>query len=171
MFIFKSGPRPDHLMWRGKHKQLNNAGLMLGHCRRRRANYMPALVERGMFVMSQQTQYIDPMLGYCWPAVYDVGPTLIQHWVNASCLLVSEWAGPGRQTVFVGGSGGQVDTGSPCPLPGSPSLPGPGVPRGPGRQAGGPVKVDRKQEFQKRFELWEGWGSAVGGVGVSVHDV
>ena len=24
---------------------------------------------------TQQTRYIDPMLGSCWPAVSDVGPT------------------------------------------------------------------------------------------------
>ena len=27
------------------------------------------------------------MLDQCWPTVYDVGPTLIQHWVNVSRLL------------------------------------------------------------------------------------
>ena len=27
------------------------------------------------------------MLFQCWPAVYDVGPTLNQHWFNVSCLL------------------------------------------------------------------------------------
>ena len=27
------------------------------------------------------------MLGWCWPAVSDVGPTSTQHWVNVSCLL------------------------------------------------------------------------------------
>ena len=26
-------------------------------------------------------------VGQCWPAVYDVGPTLTQHWLNVSCLL------------------------------------------------------------------------------------
>ena len=29
----------------------------------------------------------DPMLGRCWTTVYDVGPTLNQHWVVVSCLL------------------------------------------------------------------------------------
>ena len=36
---------------------------------------------------SQQTRYIEPLLGQYWPAVYDVGPTLAQHWFNGSCLL------------------------------------------------------------------------------------
>ena len=27
------------------------------------------------------------MLGQCWAAVFDVGPTLTQHWFNVSCLL------------------------------------------------------------------------------------
>ena len=29
------------------------------------------------------------MLGHCWPIVFDAGPTMIRHWVNASCLLGS----------------------------------------------------------------------------------
>ena len=40
---------------------------------------------RLLFVLSdvtQQTLYIDPMLGECWADVGDVGPTLTQHWVN-----------------------------------------------------------------------------------------
>ena len=32
---------------------------------------------------------IHPILFQCWASVEDGGPTLIQHWVNASCLLVS----------------------------------------------------------------------------------
>ena len=36
---------------------------------------------------SQQTRGIGPILFLCWPAVFDVGPTLKQHWANASCLL------------------------------------------------------------------------------------
>ena len=28
------------------------------------------------------------MLGQCWPAVYDVGPTLTHHWFNVSCCWV-----------------------------------------------------------------------------------
>ena len=27
------------------------------------------------------------MLFQCWPTVFDAGPTLTQHWVNAPCLL------------------------------------------------------------------------------------
>ena len=34
---------------------------------------------------TQWTWDIDQMLGQCWPAVYDVGPTLAQHRVNVSC--------------------------------------------------------------------------------------
>ena len=33
------------------------------------------------------TRGIDPMLFQCWVDVKDVGPTLKQQWVNASCLL------------------------------------------------------------------------------------
>ena len=36
---------------------------------------------------TQQTRGIRPMLFQCWASVEDVGPTLKQHWVNASCLL------------------------------------------------------------------------------------
>ena len=37
--------------------------------------------------------YFELTLGFgqllvqCWLTVYDVGPTLNQHWINASCLL------------------------------------------------------------------------------------
>ena len=27
------------------------------------------------------------MLNQCWSTVYDAGPTFVQHWVDASCLL------------------------------------------------------------------------------------
>ena len=30
-----------------------------------------------------------PMLCWCWTAVFDVGPTSKQHWVNVSCLHLS----------------------------------------------------------------------------------
>ena len=41
-----------------------------------------------LFVNStEQTQDIDPILNQSWATVYDAGPTLFQHWVNASCLL------------------------------------------------------------------------------------
>ena len=36
--------------------------------------------------LSQQTQYIDPMLNQCWASAVDDVPTLIQHWVNVLCL-------------------------------------------------------------------------------------
>ena len=36
---------------------------------------------------TQQTLHIDPMLDQCWLTVYDVEPTLVQHWVYVSCLL------------------------------------------------------------------------------------
>ena len=35
----------------------------------------------------QQARYTDPRLVQCWPAVYDVGPTLNQPWVNVPGLL------------------------------------------------------------------------------------
>ena len=35
--------------------------------------------------VSQLARGIDTILFYCWPTVYDVGPALKQHWVNASC--------------------------------------------------------------------------------------
>ena len=38
-------------------------------------------------VYTQQTRGIHPMLFQCWANVFDAGPTLKQHWVNASCLL------------------------------------------------------------------------------------
>ena len=36
---------------------------------------------------TQQIRGIRPMLFQCWPTVFDAGPTLKQHWVNAPCLL------------------------------------------------------------------------------------
>ena len=38
--------------------------------------------------ITQQTRDVNPMLYYCWASVADGGPTVIQHWVNVSCLLV-----------------------------------------------------------------------------------
>ena len=32
-----------------------------------------------------KTRGIDPMLVYCWLSVVDAGPTVNQHWTNASC--------------------------------------------------------------------------------------
>ena len=36
---------------------------------------------------AQQTRGIHSMLFQCWAHVEDGGPTLKQHWVNASCLI------------------------------------------------------------------------------------
>ena len=36
--------------------------------------------------------YIEPMLIWCWPTVYDVVPASTQHWFNASCLFGTQWA-------------------------------------------------------------------------------
>ena len=36
---------------------------------------------------TQQTWFIGPKLFWCWPTVYDVGPTSKQHWLNVSYLL------------------------------------------------------------------------------------
>ena len=36
---------------------------------------------------SQQTRDIDQMFDQCWPTVYDVGPTLVKHWLDVSCFL------------------------------------------------------------------------------------
>ena len=35
----------------------------------------------------QQARHIDPMLDQCSPPVYDVGPAILQHWIDVSCLL------------------------------------------------------------------------------------
>ena len=40
---------------------------------------------------SQQTRYIYPMFDQCWPTVYDVGPTLVKHWVT----LAQHWSNIG----------------------------------------------------------------------------
>ena len=36
---------------------------------------------------TQRTRDIDPMLDRCWASVLDGGTTLVQHWVDVSCLL------------------------------------------------------------------------------------
>ena len=36
-------------------------------------------------IPSNRTRW--PTLVYCWPTVYDVGPTVNQRWTNVSCLL------------------------------------------------------------------------------------
>ena len=53
------------------------------------AHYVACMVSpytKRVYVQSQQTRAIEPMLDHGWPAVYDVGPTLNQHWFNGSCL-------------------------------------------------------------------------------------
>ena len=37
---------------------------------------------------TQQTRHIHPMLEHCCVSVDDGGPTMYQHWVNVSCLLL-----------------------------------------------------------------------------------
>ena len=37
--------------------------------------------------ITQQTRHIYPMFDQGWPTVYDVGPTLVKHRVDVSCLL------------------------------------------------------------------------------------
>ena len=65
----------------------------------------------GRGLIAQQTRDIEPMLVQCWPALYDVGPTLNQHLFNVSCLLgVSHAQVVGRgmrgeSSVQVGGMG------------------------------------------------------------------
>ena len=36
---------------------------------------------------TQPARHIYPMFDQCWPTVYDVGPTLVKHWVDVSCFL------------------------------------------------------------------------------------
>ena len=50
-------------------------------------HYVTHFVKSTLDISSQQTRDIEPMLALCWADVYDVGPTLSQHWLNASCLL------------------------------------------------------------------------------------
>ena len=38
-------------------------------------------------ITTQQTRDVKPMLFQCWPTVFDVGPTIKQHWFNVSRLL------------------------------------------------------------------------------------
>ena len=52
----------------------------------------PAVAQQVVSV-SQQTRGIQPMLIQCWSSVFDAGPTLKQHWLNASCLLCGDSAG------------------------------------------------------------------------------
>ena len=53
-----------------------------------------------VLVRAQQTRGIGPMFGWCWPIVYDAGPTSAQHWANTSCLLGSQiYVGLASQTL------------------------------------------------------------------------
>ena len=53
----------------------------LGH------NGIQIMYLRDLTQPSQQTRDFLPMVGQCWVTVYDVGPTLSQHWVKVPCLL------------------------------------------------------------------------------------
>ena len=51
-----------------------------------------------IFLVFQQSRpyiwvYRDPRLVQCWATVYDVGPTLIQYWLNTSYWLRSTVTG------------------------------------------------------------------------------
>ena len=50
-----------------------------------RCDRVPDKTEMGLH--AQQTRVINPMLFICWVSVEDGGPTLKQHWVDASCLV------------------------------------------------------------------------------------
>ena len=41
-----------------------------------------------VYTLSQQARDVEPMLVQCWATVCDAGPTLNQHWFNASCLCL-----------------------------------------------------------------------------------
>ena len=48
-------------------------------------NVWPTLLYLSLIV-TRQSRGVHPMLVQCWYDVYDVGPPLNQHWMNASCL-------------------------------------------------------------------------------------
>ena len=48
-------------------------------------NVWPTLLYLSLIV-TRQSRGVYPMLVQCWYDVYDVGPPLNQHWMNASCL-------------------------------------------------------------------------------------
>ena len=62
---------------------------------------------------SQQPRNIGPMLPQWWPTVYDVGPTLSQHWIGVSCILwaMVEWSDQGRESAKQGTLTRQTDLG------------------------------------------------------------
>ena len=43
-------------------------------------------------ISAQKTGHIYTVFDQCWPTVYDVGPTMVEHWLYVSCLLV--WLPP-----------------------------------------------------------------------------
>ena len=47
-------------------------------------------------IVPQQSWGVEPIVVQCWPTVCDVGPTLIHHWFNVSCLLGSCYFIPSR---------------------------------------------------------------------------
>ena len=40
-----------------------------------------------VLMLAQQTRDVELMLVYCWPTIYDAGPTLNQLWFCVMCLL------------------------------------------------------------------------------------
>ena len=44
-------------------------------------------LERFYVVFTERTRDVEPMLGSCWPIVYDAGPTSTQHCFNVLCSL------------------------------------------------------------------------------------
>ena len=61
---------------------------------------------------SHQAQDVDPMLVYCWPTVYDAGPTINQPLVSVSCSTdIALWlyiaiAVSVKETQYLTGGGG-----------------------------------------------------------------
>ena len=47
----------------------------------------PSMTFSAILLTTQQTRHIYPMLDQHWPTVYDIGPTLVKHWIDVSCLL------------------------------------------------------------------------------------
>ena len=48
---------------------------------------LKALRSSIVVVLGSLSANIHPLLDQCWSTVYDAGPTVIQQWVNVSCLL------------------------------------------------------------------------------------
>ena len=60
---------------------LSCTDLNLGRGGSRRKNWIP------VGILPRKTQYINPMLVYCWNSVTEGSVTLNQHWVNVSSVL------------------------------------------------------------------------------------